>query len=162
MWMDEYTYRYGDIKMFGKMVVWSKWSQVELVAYMLGERAFTLVGHAELKWFQKRFHTMLKKDLDFLGDIPFVQEMQKQGFLKGLAEGKAEGKAEGEIQGKISVACQFTIDLVSGRFPELEDAAKECVVQIKDPQRLRLLFMEINLAQSKQQAIDALERARQN
>lgn len=62
------------------------------------------------------------------------------------AESKAEGLAEGQVEGEVRALQRALVSIVSVRFPELTELARQHVVLIQQPDALDLLVRQLTTA----------------
>jgi predicted transposase YdaD len=92
---------------------------------------------------------------DILEDSWVYQEVKQQA----IAEGKAEWKAEGKAEGRIEIGQRILLAVIQRRFPDILGNASKLIVGITDATVLEEVAVTINVAQTPQEAMQALNAA---
>jgi predicted transposase YdaD len=101
---------------------------------------FEQTDPTKMDWLKRRYAKMF--------DLLYEDEIYRDIFTEGKKEGKKEGIEEGVIQ-----ALRGTIiDVVSIRFPQLEELARKQVMVSEDENALRTLNIKIVIAQNADEA----------
>jgi flagellar biosynthesis/type III secretory pathway protein FliH len=120
--------------------------------------------------FKRRF----KMFQDILSESPIYQEIFGEGVEKGLQEGvergrregleagRREGLREGLQEGALQAQAEMLLNIAKIRFPELEELAKQQADTIKDVSVLSAINLNLVMAQTTEEARQALLSAGRN
>ena len=111
---------------------------------------------------------------DILSESPIYQEIFGEGVEKGLQEGvergrregleagRREGLREGLQEGALQAQAEMLLNIAKIRFPELEELAKQQADTIKDVSVLSAINLNLVMAQTTEEARQALLSAGRN
>ena len=120
--------------------------EYDLLAMMETLRAMVFKGSPDYEVFIRRF----KVFQDLLSESPIYQEMVEVGRQEGLQEGALKAQAE------------MLLNIVKLRFPELQALAKQQADTIKDVSVLSAINLNLVMAQTTEEARQALLSAGRN
>jgi len=93
---------------------------------------------------------------EILEDSWVYQKVKRQAKAEGKKEGRAEGKAEGKAEGRAEGEQRILLAIIQRRFPEILGTASKLIVGITDAKVLEDLAVMVSVAQTPQEALQAL------
>lgn len=101
---------------------------------------------------------------DVLRETPAYQWIKEEWLSKGIEEGMLKGIEEGKIKGieterqaRIEGLNQVITRLIQERFPQLLAQVQQRVAQIEQPEQLQSLLVNIGVANTADDILQALE-----
>jgi predicted transposase YdaD len=127
------------------------------IGFLIAALAGATAPASERQWLKEQF-TMLA---DFIQELKqtdiyqmILEEGLKEGREKGLKEGLKEGRREGRQQERaerLNELRRMLVVMVSARFPELGELAREVAAGINEPAVLTELVVSVGLIQEGEQ-----------
>ncbi len=99
----------------------------------------------EQLWLKRRY-TMFD---DILQDSPAYREIVASGILQGEVQGEAKGR---------KALAESLVEIVRGRFPALQELARQTVETIEQTELLSRLLVQVSLAQNELEVSHLLQR----